>query len=428
MRLQSTLLSALALIPALTSAWSPEDHEIFRLNDELTAAEGPNTTFYSFLNLKPSATHEEIIKGARTRSKQLHPDKAIRAIIAARSAPKPLTAEQKAAKKPVVTRDLSKKEKAKIADEATKRYQRLTVISNLLRGSGRVRYDHFLRNGFPRWRGTGYYYARFRPGLGTVLGGLLLVFGGGMHYGALYIGWKRHREFVQRYIAHARRMAWGNDSGIPGLDDIARETSASAAAASAPPEFEGDQGMALNRRQKRMQEKDSKKKDSGKGAKSARANGISRPTDGEAIGQGAQGVRKKVVAPNGKVLIVDAEGNVFLEEQTAEGEKHELLLDVSCSLDALTSSISANHTQLDEIPRPSIFQTAIFRVPIWAYSRTVGRFISGSVGSDEPLLDNGDLMIDPSEHGDELVDSATAGNANAEARKRKAKGKNGRGR
>lgn len=28
-------------------------------------------------------------------------------------------------------------------------------------------YDFFYKNGVPRWRGTGYYYSRFRPGLGV---------------------------------------------------------------------------------------------------------------------------------------------------------------------------------------------------------------------------------------------------------------------
>lgn len=404
MRSKATLLAILALAIPLATAWSTLDHEIFRLNDEIMAAEGPNTTFYSFLNTPPSSTHAEITKAARTRSKALHPDKAIPALIARRSAPKPLTSAEKAAKKPKVTKSLTKKEREKIIAEATTRYQRLSVVAAILKGEGRERYDHFLANGFPRWRGTGYYYARFRPGLASVLVGLLMFVGGGVHYALLYVGWKRHREFVERYIAHARRMAWGNDSGIPGLEDVQRETSAVVPSAAGG---EDDGGMALNRRQKRMQEKETKKKDSGKGAKSARANGISRPVDGEAIGQGAMGVRKKVVAPNGKVLIVDAEGNVYLEEQTEEGDKHELLLD------------------LDEIPRPTIFQTALFRLPIWAYSRTAGRlFSSGAgVGPDEPLLPNGSITMDPEEHEDEAIDEATSMNANAEARKRKGRGK-----
>ena len=31
----------------------------------------------------------------------------------------------------------------------------------------KIRYDFFYKNGLPKWRGTGYYYSRFRPGLGV---------------------------------------------------------------------------------------------------------------------------------------------------------------------------------------------------------------------------------------------------------------------
>jgi DnaJ homolog subfamily C member 1 len=48
------------------------------------------------------------------------------------------------------------------------RFARLGVISNILRdGEKRKRYDFFYKNGVPKWRGTGYYYDRFRPGLGV---------------------------------------------------------------------------------------------------------------------------------------------------------------------------------------------------------------------------------------------------------------------
>ena len=30
-----------------------------------------------------------------------------------------------------------------------------------------TRYDFFYKNGVPKWRGTGYYYSRFRPGVGV---------------------------------------------------------------------------------------------------------------------------------------------------------------------------------------------------------------------------------------------------------------------
>jgi hypothetical protein len=48
------------------------------------------------------------------------------------------------------------------------RFARLGVVSTILRKKeSRERYDFFYKNGVPKWRGTGYYYSRFRPGLGV---------------------------------------------------------------------------------------------------------------------------------------------------------------------------------------------------------------------------------------------------------------------
>lgn len=52
---------------------------------------------------------------------------------------------------------------------AHKRFERLGLINKILRDHRKDRYDHFLSTGFPKWRGTGYYYQRFRPGLFSVL-------------------------------------------------------------------------------------------------------------------------------------------------------------------------------------------------------------------------------------------------------------------
>jgi hypothetical protein len=62
--------------------------------------------------------------------------------------------------------------------------------------------------------------------------------------------------------------------------------------------------------------------------RSARAAGISAPVEAT-ITSGPQGAKKRIVAENGKVLIVDSVGNVFLEEETEDGVKGEFLLDVS---------------------------------------------------------------------------------------------------
>jgi hypothetical protein len=67
-----------------------------------------------------------------------------------------------------------------------------------------------------------------------------------------------------------------------------------------------------------------------KTVKKARSSGISTPIEAEII-SGPQGAKKRIVAENGKVLIVDSVGNVFLEEETEDGTKGEFLLDVSDS-------------------------------------------------------------------------------------------------
>ncbi|CAJ0767125.1 3651_t:CDS:10, partial [Entrophospora sp. SA101] len=52
-------------------------------------------------------------------------------------------------------------------DRDTKeKFSRLSSIGAILRNSeSRERYNFFLKNGVPKWRGTGYYYSRHRPGL-----------------------------------------------------------------------------------------------------------------------------------------------------------------------------------------------------------------------------------------------------------------------
>ena len=194
-----------------------------------------------------------------------------------------------------------------------------------------MRYDYFLQNGFPVWRGTGYYYERYRPGLGTVLIGLFVIFGGGAHYGAMYMNWKRRREFVQRYIRHARQKAWGNDMGIPGVDvSFGEDSVTSGVQVQAQAQAQAqDEAAATNRRERRRLEKESKK---GKANKSSRVAKVVDVPEAAASGDeksGPRGVRKRVDAPNGKTLVVDANGDVYLEEEDDDGDKHQSLLDVS---------------------------------------------------------------------------------------------------
>jgi hypothetical protein len=149
-----------------------------------------------------------------------------------------------------------------------------------------------------------------------VLTGLFIFVGGGGHWLALYMSWRRQKEFVERYIKFARHAAWGENLGIPGLDGTAT------------PPVTGDDGdpmaQPVNRRQRRMQEKDAKKDSKKtKGIKAAKASPAATPP------VGSTGPRKRVVAENGKILVVDSIGNVFLEQADEDGETQEFLLDVS---------------------------------------------------------------------------------------------------
>lgn len=303
----------------LVTANTLTDQEIFRLRDEVALSEGDDVSFYDFLDIKNNANQDEINKAYRKKSKLLHPDKVTRQFVADKSTGKD---KKKTGKKPGVnvSKGPSQAEIDAAGKAASDRFTRLGLIAKILRGPGRERYDHFLNNGFPKWKGTGYYYARFRPGVGSVLIGLFIFVGGAGHWLVLYLNWRRHTEFVGRYVNHARNAA-GNFTiqNIPGIDTPP---------ASTPTTEEQDpmNAQPRNRRERRMQEKSMSKDKKmppkvAKSVKSASASPAPTPPAG--------GRRKRVIAQNGKPLVVDEEGNVYLEQYDQEGELHEYLLDVS---------------------------------------------------------------------------------------------------
>jgi hypothetical protein len=247
---------------------------------------------------------------------------------------------------------------------ASDRQARLSLVANILRGPGRERYDYFISNGFPKWKGTEYYYSRYRPGFGTVLAGVFFFAGGAAHYLALYMSWRRQREFVERYIRYARNAAWGPDNlgvNIPGVE----AAPAPPAPAPAPPAqqqmYEDGNGRAvpMNRKMRRMQERDAKKeadkervaqggRRGRKGAApatSASGSGTATPQQ-QPIGAGPTGSKKRVVAENGKVLVVDSLGDVYLEQEDEEGKIQEFLLDVSLASasDEMYEYANASHS------------------------------------------------------------------------------------
>lgn len=294
--------------------------------------------------MSPKANQEDINKAYKKKSRQLHPDKVKQQLAAERA--KAQKENKKGGKPGVhVSKPPTPQEIKAAIKRASERQARLSIVANILRGPERDRYDYFLSNGFPTWKGTEYYYNRYRPGLGTAMLGVFLVAGGGMHYLALYMSWKRQREFVERYIKFARHAAWGDNLGIniPGVDGAAE---APAAPPPPPPQqyYEDEEGnkVPINRKMRRMAERDAKKeskepKSTGrKGRRGGRDQRTgSAPASGSATpqpapqGSGPTGAKKRVVAENGKVLVVDSLGDVYLEQDDEDGNTAEYLLDVS---------------------------------------------------------------------------------------------------
>jgi hypothetical protein len=117
----------------------------------------------------------------------------------------------------------------------------------------------------------------------------------------------------------------------------------------------------MNRRQRRMQEKETKREGSSRsGSKKPRKVAAQTPSpEASAPAAGPTGARKRVVAENGKVLVVDSLGDVYLEDQDEDGFVHEFLLDPN------------------EIAQPTIMDTAVMKAPFWVFQMTVGRFLPG---------------------------------------------------
>ncbi|KAI0796690.1 DnaJ-domain-containing protein [Abortiporus biennis] len=166
-------------ILTFVAAWDKEDYEIFDLVTALEAAEGKGTNFYSWLDIPSTATMAEIARAYRKKSVQIHPDK-----------------------------NPGRK-------DAHDRFSRLGVISKILRDKeSRQRYDFFYKNGVPKWRGTGYYYSRFRPGLGTVLI-FLTILSSGLQYLVQKLNYKRDLNRIEEIIAQAKSAAWGSSITPP---------------------------------------------------------------------------------------------------------------------------------------------------------------------------------------------------------------------
>lgn len=348
-----------------------------------------------YLGISTGANQEEISKAYRKKGKAIHPDKAKQAFIASRAlaasktakaAARAATSKAKAdgtsvkAPKPTAAKPPTERELRAVTKKATEDFARLGLINKILQGPDRERYDHFLQNGFPAWRGTGYYYTRYRPGGGTVLFGLFVFAGGAVHYLVLILSWKRQRDFVQRYIQQARKLAWGEAgpiAAIPGIS-TAGEATTTALPSAAADELAADANPAstLNRRERRAQEKAKKKPSAKDRAQTANSrSGTATPAaeqDNSAVAAGGScvgpvaGPRKRVQAENGKTLVVDSAGNVFLEEIARRGGDNE---NQDSSDDESPSEPQLFLLDADEMPRPTIRDTMVCRLPVWAIEK-----------------------------------------------------------
>ncbi|KAJ3529210.1 hypothetical protein NM688_g7883 [Phlebia brevispora] len=192
-----TLLAYLAVLRANAAwnvfiSWTKEDHEIFDLVSAIEAAEGQSgaRTFGGMVRLTETDRegHNVLLMARRVSYGNYDGN----------------------------STSLSQEEHTAAAHKnpgvkhAHERFSRLGVVSKILRDpEGRKRYDFFYKNGVPRWRGTGYYYSRFRPGLGTVFIFLTIVTSG-LQYVVHRMNYKRDLARIEEVTSQARSAAWGN--------------------------------------------------------------------------------------------------------------------------------------------------------------------------------------------------------------------------
>ena len=166
------VLTILTITTSAATHWDKDDHEIFELQSALERSEGKGANFYSVLDIKHTANAAEIKRAYRKKSLELHPDKNAG------------------------------------VQGAQQRFERLGLVYKILRDGRKDRYDHFLKSGFPKWRSNGYFYERYRPGLGAVLVGIV-VFSMVVEVGISRLTSAQERSKIERLKMSARLVAWG---------------------------------------------------------------------------------------------------------------------------------------------------------------------------------------------------------------------------
>lgn len=191
MKVPAIIVLLTFFLTVMALKWSPEDYEIFKLNDKIKKDLGPDASFYLWIKVLPKASVQEINKAYRKLSLLLHPDK------------------------------FSSKLK-KIRKQAEDRFQRLSLVGNILRDQLlRKRYDFFYNKGFPTLKGSGYYYSKFRPGIFLTLA-MLWVLVSLLHYASLKINRSQDKTRLADLKAQIKNQAWGG-SLIPPADGSDRK-------------------------------------------------------------------------------------------------------------------------------------------------------------------------------------------------------------
>ncbi|CCF54054.1 hypothetical protein NDA11_006022 [Ustilago hordei] len=166
------LLAIFTISTFAATNWDKDDHEIFDLQSALEKSEGKGANFYNILGIPRSSSQAEIKRAYRKKSLELHPDK-----------------------------------NSGVAG-AQQRFERLGLVYKILRDGRKDRYDHFLSKGFPKWRKNGWFYERYRPGLGAVLVGIAL-FTMAVEVGISKLTSGQEKAKIQRLKMSARLVAWG---------------------------------------------------------------------------------------------------------------------------------------------------------------------------------------------------------------------------
>ena len=180
-----------------------------------------------------------------------------------------------------------------------------------------------------------------------MLAGLFLFVGGWAHWVYLWLNARQQRKFFEGFLKEARVSAWGN-AGVPGLAEVNNKKDDAATVPA--PDGGAQQEGPRNRKERRFQKKASRADANDDSSSSAPA-----PAP-QMVGSAGAG-RRKVVAGNGKVLVVNSTGEVFLVEENEDGEEVELPLDIN------------------DIQTPSWKDTAVVRLPMWVFNKTIGRFM-----------------------------------------------------